>query len=241
MPDATMPDTTMPDATVPDAIGSGTGTAAPARDVLLAMVLDKSGSMHALAGATVEGVNAFLDEQKQGPGSVRLSLTLFDTDFDVRYVAEPLERVAPLGSRENRYTPQGRTALYDAVATTVLGVQAYLDHNAHWKGDVVVVIQTDGEENSSQTFTLDAVNALISAKTAAGWEFVFQGAGQAAWTEGSRFTSIPVTARFAGAADAMSQRQAYATNSRALSRKRVSGERFEDLLRAEGMQDELQP
>jgi hypothetical protein len=215
-----------------------TDTATPARDVLLAMVLDKSGSMNSLAGATVEGVNAFLDEQKNGPGSVRLSLTLFDTDFEVRYVAEPLERVAPLGSRANRYSPQGGTALYDAVATTIMGVQAYLDNNMHWKGDVVVVIQTDGEENSSRTHTLDDVNALISTKTRAGWEFIFQGTGQAAWTEGQKFSAIPASARFAGAADGASHLAAYATSSRAMSRKRLSGERFEDSLRAEGMQDE---
>ncbi len=202
------------------------------------MVLDKSGSMHPLAGATVEGVNAYLDAQKQGPGNILLSLTLFDTSFDVRYVAAPLAEVAPLGSRENRYTPQGGTALYDAVGTTVLGVQGWLDAHMHWKGDVVVVIQTDGEENSSATYSLDDINALISNKTRAGWEFVFQGTGQAAWTEGQKFTAIPASARFAGAADSVSHREAYAASSRAMSRKRMSGERFEQSLRAEGMPDE---
>jgi hypothetical protein len=210
------------------------------RDVLLAMVLDKSGSMHGLAEATIEGVNAFLDEQKSGSGEVLFSLTLFNTSFEVRYIAEPLRNVAPLGSRGNRYTPQGGTALYDAVVTTIKGVQAWLDNHPQYAGDVVVVIQTDGEENSSETATLDDVNALITTKTQAGWEFIFQGTGQAAWTEGQKFTAIPLGSRFAGAADSGSHRESYATASRAFSRKRRTGEQLADSLRAEGMPDEQQ-
>lgn len=205
------------------------------------MVLDSSGSMGHLADATIEGVNAFLGEQKRGTGEVRFSLTLFDTSFDVRFVAHPLQDVPPLGSRDNRYTPRGGTALYDAVTTTIKGVQAWLDNHPHYRGDVVIVIQTDGEENSSQVSTLDDVNALIANKTRQGWEFVFQGTGQAAWTEGQKFTAIPDGAKFAGNDDALSHRAAYAASSRALLRKRASGERFDDSLRAEGMPDEQRP
>ncbi len=116
-----------------------------------------------------------------------------------------------------------------------------LDNHPHYRGDVVVVIQTDGEENSSQVSTLDDVNALISNKTRQGWEFVFQGTGQAAWTEGQKLTAIPDRAKFAGTDDALSYRAAYAATSRAFSRKRMSGERLEDSLRAEGMPDEQRP
>lgn len=209
-------------------------------DILVNFVLDKSGSMSSLADATVAGVNAFIDEQREGNGAVLMSLTLFDTDFDVRYVALDIREMPPLGSPENRYSPHGGTALYDAVVTTIRGAEAWLDRHPEFTGDVVTVIQTDGEENSSRTSDLDEVNRLISEKTQQGWEFVFQGTGQAAWTEAEKFTSIPVSARFAGGASAGAHADAYASSSRAMSRKRMTGERYEDSLRAEGMPDESQ-
>ena len=214
------------------------GTDARSTDVLINFVLDSSGSMSHLADATVLGVNAFVEDQKQGSGTALMSLTLFDTGFDVRFVALDVREMPPLGSPGNRYVPHGGTALYDAVVTTVRGAEAWLAHHREFTGDVVTVIQTDGAENSSRTTTLSDVNALISHKTRQGWEFVFQGTGQAAWTEAEKFSSIPVSARFAGAATAGAQRDAYASNSRAMTRKRRTGERFDDSLRLEGMPDE---
>lgn len=204
-------------------------------DVLINYVIDKSGSMSSLADATIRGVNGFLDDQRTGDGTLLLSMTLFDTDFDVRYVATDLTDVAPLGSRANRYSPSGGTALYDAVVTTIQGVDAWLALNPHFKGDVVTVIQTDGEENASRTATLDEVNALISDRTRRGWEFVFQGIGQAAWTEAQKFTSIPDSAKFESPVSSDAHAGTYAASSRALSEKRRTGVRYEDSLRQQGL------
>lgn len=207
-------------------------------DVLINYVIDKSGSMSHLADATVTGVNAFLDEQRIGDGTLLLSMTLFDTDFDVRYVATELAEVAPLGSRANRYTPSGGTALYDAVVTTIHGVDAWLALHPEFTGDIVTVIQTDGEENSSRTATLDQVNTLIGERTRRGWEFVFQGIGRAAWTEAEKFTSIPASAKFASLADSAAQLDTFTTSSRAMSTKRSTGARYEDSLREQGPSQE---
>jgi len=209
-------------------------------NVLVNFVLDESGSMSTLAGATIEGVNTFIKEQRQGEGKVLMSLTLFNTDFDVRYVAHDIGEMPLLGSADNRYAPHGGTALYDAVVTTIRGAEGWLGNHAEFTGDVVTVIQTDGWENSSRISSLDDVNELISNKSKQGWEFIFQGTGQAAWTEAAKFTSIPASARFAGAASVGAYADAYAANSRAMTRKRQTGERFEESLRAEGMPDEPQ-
>ncbi len=193
--------------------------------------------MSSLAAATVEGVNALLAEQRKGQGEVLLSCTLFNTDFDVRYVARSVDEVPPLGSPGNPYTPHGGTALYDAVIATIHGAEAWLTTHPEFTGDVVNIIQTDGEENSSRIATLDDVNKLITSKTRQGWEFVFQGTGRAAWTEAARFTSIPDSAKFAGAADGRSHAQSFATSSRALTSKRMTGGRFDESLRQHGMPD----
>lgn len=195
-------------------------------DVLINLVLDKSGSMHSLAESTKEGVNAFFAEQRALPGKARLSLTLFDTNFDVRFVGQDLTEVPDLGSDGNLYQPAGGTALYDAVATTIQGTDQWLLNHRDFTGKVVCVINTDGEENSSKTTSLDALNDLISEKQKQGWEFVFMGAGQAAWTEGQKFTSIPTSNQNFYTADAMSNSASYAGVSASLGNTRTTGASF---------------
>lgn len=205
-----------------------TAADAPARDVLINFVLDKSGSMGepGLPEATKRGVNSFFAEQRALPGMALLSMTLFDTEFDVRYVAIDLREVPDLGTAENPYHPHGWTALYDAVVTTIRGTEAWLAAHPDFDGKVVCVIQTDGAENSSKTATLDQVNALITEKTAEGWEFVFMGAGGAAWTEARRFTSIPAENLVAYASTADATTDSYGAVSRSLSATRTTGAAF---------------
>lgn len=195
-------------------------------DVLINLVLDKSGSMgegNKRAG-TIEGLNSFFREQREQEGQALLSLTLFDTGFDVRFVGADLREVPDLGQTGNPYTPNGGTALYDAVATTIKGTDEWLLNHRDFTGKVVCVINTDGEENSSKTTSLDDVNEMISAKTAQGWEFVFMGVGQASWTEGQKFTSIPQDSHFNALATASAG--AYASVSSSLSNTRSTGEAF---------------
>lgn len=195
-------------------------------DVLINLIIDKSGSMGPLAGATVEGVNAFFAEQRALEGKALLSLTLFDTSFDVRFVGADLLEIPDLGSNGNRYQPSGGTALYDAVATTIKGTDEWLLNHREFTGKVVCVINTDGEENSSRTTSLDDVNSLISAKMAQGWEFVFMGVGQAAWTEGQKFTAIPQDNYFRSTPVAAATTSSYAGMSSSLSTARTKGGAF---------------
>ena len=48
----------------------------------LALVLDRSGSMASIEEATVAGVNRFIEEQKQVPGTATLKLVQFDDVFE---------------------------------------------------------------------------------------------------------------------------------------------------------------
>lgn len=167
------------------------------QDLVVNFVLDKSGSMYGSREATLEGFNSFLNEQRQREGKTYLSLTLFSTTFEVRHVALDVLETPDLGSDESPYQPGGGTALYDAVVTTIHGTDAWLVKHPEFKGRVLCVIQTDGGENSSVENSLATVNNLMEAKQAEGWEFAFMGAGQAAWTEGQKFTAIPQSQVFA--------------------------------------------
>lgn len=196
-------------------------------DVLINLVLDRSGSMHGgkRAGA-IEGVNAFFAEQRALEGEALLSLTLFNTDFDVRYVGADLSEVPDLGTAENPYQCVGGTALYDAVITTIKGTDEWLLNHRDFTGKVLCLINTDGEENSS-TATLDQVNDLINAKTAQGWEFMFLGVGQAAWTEGQKFAASIPLANFAHTTDDYAGSNAgYAVASASMTTTRTTGQAF---------------
>lgn len=196
-------------------------------DCLINFVLDRSGSMGHLTDATIEGFNGFCDEQRNQPGKTLLSLTLFDTGFDVRYVAQDLSEMPAMArGGPNAYSAHGGTALYDAVGTTVRGTEAWLDKHPDFNGRVVCVILTDGEENSSHEWNLNALNRLIAEKQAAGWDFVFMGAGQAAWTEGQKLTSIPAMNRVAYAGTGDETLTSYAAVGRSLSAARSTGGSF---------------
>jgi hypothetical protein len=164
--------------------------------LLINLVIDKSGSMGGpKRAATIEAVNAFLDAQRGETEETLLSETQFDTTYDVKFVAQRLEGIPPFGQEGHPYVIGGGTALLDAVATTIKGVEAWLAKH-EFDGRVLTVIQTDGEENSSREWTLTAVNDLIERKRKEGWEFVFMGAGADAWQQGNQFTSIPTENRF---------------------------------------------
>lgn len=190
--------------------------------ILINAVLDQSGSMGgSLADATIEGFNAFLEEQKAVPGNAYLTLTLFDTGVIRRFEGGSLSLVPPLArTGANPYQPSGGTALYDAVADSIDFVEDWVRDN-QFKGLVVTAIVTDGQENSSQHTTLDQLNDAIRAKKEIGWQFVFMGSGAAAWTEAKKLAIDPKLV-LSHAANAMSTYGAYSGLSSSLTQTRTA-------------------
>ena len=145
----------------------------------VAFVLDASGSMEPLAGAVIEGFDDFLRGLRADDrGETRLSLTLFDTTFEHRHVAAPLERVGSL--RRGGYRPDGMTALFDAVAHTVLDTDRRLAAEGKADEKVMLVVMTDGHENASTDYDAAAITHLIARyDERPNWTFVYLGAGHA--------------------------------------------------------------
>jgi uncharacterized protein YegL len=143
------------------------------------VVQDKSGSMRGLAQATISGFNEYKNDLKdKAEGEVRLTLTQFNSDVHTIVTAQPIAEVADL--TEQSYRTDGMTALYDAVGHAVNETA-----RAVGKSDkVLVVIMTDGYENSSREFNQAAIVALMDQKRAEGWEFIFLGAGNQSWATG---------------------------------------------------------
>ena len=78
-------------------------------------LLDRSGSMGAIASDVIGGFNDFLREQQARPGTCRLTLVQFDSQdpFEVLTEAQSIREVPALDARH--YHPRGATPLFDAL------------------------------------------------------------------------------------------------------------------------------
>ncbi len=145
------------------------------RSILINFLLDASGSMDVIRAATIEGFNEFLADQQAEGGDAAMTLTFFNTEFFTAAEAVPVREVMPL-SRET-YVPDGCTALFDAIGHTMRITDDFVA--ANHPDQVLFVIMTDGEENSSREFSGDAVFKMISERQeTAGYEFIYLGANQ---------------------------------------------------------------
>lgn len=142
----------------------------PTGRTLLGVCLDRSGSMASVCDATISGFNEWLTDQKRlTQDEALLTMVKFDTEYEFPYVNTPLNQVQPL--TYTTYQPRGGTALNDAIMRTTQMID-----QAMRPGDrALVLILTDGEENSSKEFRdVQAVRTMIRGKESLGtWTFVF--------------------------------------------------------------------
>lgn len=157
--------------------------AATAKSILINFVLDKSGSMQALRDATISGFNEFKNDQIAEDGEAFFTLTMFDTSFNTVCQAVPVREVPDLDY--GSYAPDGMTALYDAIGYTMRIADDFVA--AKTPDQVIFVVMTDGEENSSREFTRERIFEMIQDRQAnAGYEFIYLGANQDSYAAGAQ-------------------------------------------------------
>ena len=153
----------------------------------LVFILDRSGSMAGLESDTIGGFNGLIDKQKKVDGKAFVTTVLFDNQQKTVHDRVDLAEVAPMTEKE--YYVGGSTALLDAVGDTVTHIEKI--HKYVRPEDVpahtMVVITTDGMENSSHRWRAADVKKLVEKKKEGGWEFLFLGANIDAVSEAARF------------------------------------------------------
>lgn len=151
----------------------------------IVFILDRSGSMASAINDYIGGFNRFLEDQKSVPGECDVTLVQFDTEYLKVYEGKPIAGVEPLTLKT--FVPRGGTALFDAICRTIdhVGLRLSAKGEADRPEKVIVVILTDGEENSSKEFALRHVKDRIShQRDAYKWEFIFLAANQDAFAAG---------------------------------------------------------
>ena len=152
----------------------------------VAMVVDRSGSMSSMGCEVMNGFNSFLKEQKALPGKCTATVVRFDDKVEVLQHGVPLQEVRE--ADRTTFAPRGMTALLDGMGQTIKIVEQKVQSMAPKPDKTMVMILTDGAENTSREFSRKAVMASIKRLEATGnWEFVFVGANQDAIAVGASY------------------------------------------------------
>lgn len=147
--------------------------------------MDRSGSMHGLTEKSVEGFNSFVQDQKKIEGTADLTLAIFDTEYETVFEDVDIKSVHPITEKD--IYARGMTALLDAIGRTIDSVGSKIDKlGENQKPEhVVVVVMTDGHENSSQEYNREQIKKLITQQEDVyNWNFLFMGANQDSFATG---------------------------------------------------------
>lgn len=153
------------------------------------VVLDRSGSMSSIREDMEGGFNEFIEKQKALPGEMRVSLYQFDTEYERVYAGLGVKDLPKL-----KLEPRGGTALLDALGRAIdeTGSRLRAMPEAERPAKVVLLVITDGEENSSRERTAEQVKKLVQQQENEWrWQFVYLGANVDAFAAGA---SIGVSA-----------------------------------------------
>jgi len=155
----------------------------------IVFVVDRSGSMSTIADDMKGGFDSFIAKQKELPGECKVTLVQFDDEPETVYTALSLNEVPALD-----LVPRGMTALLDAVGKAIqetgMRLAAMPEHER--PSQVLFVIITDGRENQSKEYGRNRVYDMIThQREKYSWEFVFLGANQDAFAEGTSMGISP--------------------------------------------------
>ena len=139
------------------------------------IIVDESGSMSIIRKQAFTGMNETLQTvrqmQKKFPDQAQFVTLL---TFDSCHTTWHYDDTSALKTRDlswKAYNPGGGTPLYDAIGKGISKVNAQIQDGDH----VLVTIITDGEENSSEEWTLKMVRTMIEKLKKQGWTFTLIG------------------------------------------------------------------
>lgn len=135
-------------------------------------ILDGSGSMAGVQEDVVGGLNQFItDQQELDNNDTLFTLTVFDTNVRKVYDNEKIKNVSEVTKQSTLLG--GMTALLDSIGKTLADAEKV----KYGKNDKkLVVIYTDGGENSSYEYTNQALKSSIERLEGDGWNFLFMSA-----------------------------------------------------------------
>lgn len=140
----------------------------------LAFIIDASGSMYASQSDVVNGFKQMIEEQKAvKDGKCAVSLYTFADTWKEVFLGKDVSEVEDL-----EYRPFGCTAMNDGIGTAIDKIGKWLSDmdETDRPGKNLIVIMTDGEENSSKEYSLQRVQEMIKHQIEKySWDFIYVG------------------------------------------------------------------
>lgn len=140
----------------------------------VAFIIDSSGSMSGSESDVIGGFKKTIEEQKAvKDGECIVTLYEFASDVKQVYLGKALDKVEDLD-----YNVGGMTRLYDGIGTAVDDIGKWLsnmDESERPSKNLIVII-TDGGENSSTEYRLKDIKDRIKEQTEKySWDFIYLG------------------------------------------------------------------
>lgn len=133
------------------------------------IIFDESGSMGSMGIEPVDGVNAFIEGQRESLTDIQVTFVKFSDNIKIVYKNVPITNVKKIEYKS--YIPNGMTALYDSIGKCFLDKLKSVENK-----NVIVLIMTDGEDNASKMFSkLDIKLVIKNAEDNFGWKVIFMG------------------------------------------------------------------
>lgn len=134
-------------------------------DFKIVMILDESGSMGSIRNDMITAINDLIMEQKQIKDKpCKFTLVKFNDSIKRVIQNRDLQEVSELTPQD--YIPDRTTALYDAIGSTVNWFR--------YESNVLMVIVTDGQENSSKEYNHAQIKQMLDEKQKhRGWTYVY--------------------------------------------------------------------
>jgi len=151
------------------------------------IIVDESGSMEVIRKQAFVGMNETLQtvrkmQEKFQDQEQFVTLLTFDSGHTTwHYDNLPAAQTKDLDWKA--YCPGGGTPLYDAIGKGISKTNAQIEDGDH----VLVTIITDGEENSSEEWTLKMIRTMIEKLKKQNWTFTLIGTDNLAIDEHLEF------------------------------------------------------
>jgi len=192
----------------------------------ITFIMDSSGSMASMGDEPWQGLNNFVNKQKESKVDFNFTLIFFNSEIKFMYKNLESDKIPVLTSED--YNPVDTTSLYDAIG------QGIEYQKTQSMDNVIFVILTDGLENSSKEYNKTGIQTMIkNLETKNKWQFVYLGANQDAFQVGSGI-GINTSCNYAYTPEGL--RGAMRNVSNSISRQ-ISGETREIKLE-EGKEDQ---
>lgn len=172
----------------------------------LCFVIDESGSMSGSESDVCSGFNKLIAEQKAvQDGECLVSLYRFETTVKKDFVGKNVNEIGemkpggglytifnnssltsqssykldnPINENDLSYGPGGMTAMNDGIGTAIDEIGKWLNampEEERPEKNLIVII-TDGEENSSREYTIEKIKDMIKHQTEKyDWSFIYMG------------------------------------------------------------------